>query len=103
MVTAVLLFMLPSPTVATVPEKTGLVPTAALSGVMGMARVELVPFVIVADELQLTSVPEVVQPKPWLLKLDAAVNVSGMLSVKLTGFCVEAVPMLLMVIRRELV
>lgn len=102
-VTAVLLLTLLSAAVATVPDSTGLVPTAAFSGVMGIVNVVLVPLVIAADELQLTSVPEVAQVKPLLVKLATAVSVAGMLSVKLTGPSVVVVPMLLIVIRTVLV
>jgi hypothetical protein len=94
-VIAVLLLGLPSLATATVAESCGLVPAAAGRGVMGTCTVVLAPLVMVAEELQITSVPEVTQPKPLLVNEAGTVTLAGTLSVKLTSPEVGAVPMLL--------
>lgn len=96
-VVAVLLAGLLSLAVDTVADNTGLVPAAAGRGVIVTCAVVLAPLVIIAELLQLTSVPEVAQLKPLLTKLAATVMLAGTLSVKLTGPTVGAVPILLRV------
>lgn len=63
----------------------------------------LAPLVMVAELLQATSVPDVVQVKPLLVNEAEAVTLAGILRVKLTGPCVGTVPMLLTVTGRLLV
>lgn len=94
-VVAVLLFGLLSLPVATVADRTRLVPVDAASGVMGTKIVVLVPFVTIVGLLQDTSVPEVAQVKPLLVNVADAVTLAGILRVRLTGPAVGAVPMLL--------
>ena len=95
MVVVVLLFTTPSLGVATVADNTGLVPTAAFSGVIGTNTVVLAPLVMVAELVQDTNVPAVEQVKPLLVNVAGAVTLFGMLRVKVTGPEVGAVPMLL--------
>lgn len=94
-VVVVLLFGLLSLPVAAVADSTGLVPVAPGSGVIGTSTVVLAPLVMDAGLLQLTSVPDVAQVKPLLVNVADAVTLAGILSVKLTGPEVGAVPMLL--------
>lgn len=94
-VVAVLLFGLLSLPVAAVADKIGLVPVDAARGVMGTNTVIPAPFVMEVGLLQDTRVPEVAQLNPLLLNVADAVTLAGILSVKLTGPAVGAVPMLL--------
>ena len=96
-VTTVLLLTLLSLAVATVPDSTGLVPTAAFSGVTGIVNVLLAPAVIEAGLLHDITVPDVVQLKPLLVKLAGTVRLPGTVSVKVTGPVVGAEPILLII------
>lgn len=102
-VVAVLLAGLLSLAAVSVADSTGLVPVATGRGVMGTCTVVLAPLVIVAEELQLTSVPEVTQPKPLLVNVAGTVTLAGTLRVKLTSPELGAVPILLTVIGTILV
>ena len=89
--------------VATVADRTGLVPAEAASGVMGTCTVVLTPLLSIPDELQLTKVPEVTQLKPLLVKEADTVILAGILRVKLDGPKVGTAPMLLTVTGKLLV
>ena len=91
---AVLLLGLLSFAVATVAEKVGVTANSSCGNGYGHRYVSSIDNGS-RKRYKLTSVPEVTQPKPLLVKLAGAVVLAGILRVKLTGPEVGAVPMLL--------
>jgi hypothetical protein len=94
---------LESPGVVVVAVKVGVVPTAAGVGVIGTAKVLLVPAAIGPGLVQVTVPLVVVQVQPLLVKVAGAVTPEGKGSDVLIGPVVGPVPMLVTVTGRLLV
>lgn len=98
---AVLLSGLLSLAVATVADRVGVCPTAV--AVMGTDTVTSAPSARMSEEVQVTILPRVEQPKPLLLNDAGALVLAGILRVKFTGPDVGEVPMLFTIIGTVLV
>ena len=92
---AVLLPVLLSPVVATLPVNVRVLPTAAFSGVIGTVKVVLAPLARGPGLEQATVEPVVEHVNPLLANVAGAVTLFGIVSVVVIGPVVGIVPILL--------